>query len=88
MKTTDVRRKPSKYRNLDAAGCIRRFQRVRFLLTGIAVALIILTAAVFITHTEELSLGLYFIVILLILLVFFAALALHVAGIYQILYTD
>ncbi len=88
MKTTDVRRKPSKYRNLDAAGCIRRFQRVRFLLTGIAVALIILTAAVFITHTEELSLGLYFIVILLILLVFFAALALHVAGVYQILYTD
>lgn len=88
MKTTEVRRKPTKYRNLDAAGCIRRFQRGRFLLTGIAIALIILTAAVFITHTEELSLGLYFFLIVLILLVFLAALALHAAGVYQILYTD
>lgn len=88
MKTGTVRTKPTKYRDLDAAGCLRRFQRIRFLLSGVAIALVILTAAVFLMNSEKLSFGLYLFLILLILLVFFVALTLHVAGIYQILYTD
>lgn len=88
MKTENVRTKPTKYREMDAAACDRRFQRGRFLLAGIAIVLILLNAAIFLTHTEELSIGLYILIMLLIVLAFWTALVLRAASLYQILYTD
>ena len=88
MKTAAVRTKPTKYRNLSGADCYRRFRRNHYLLSGIGIALLILTAAVYIPRTEELSFWLYLMTILFLVAACRIVLWMNAAGAYHILYTD
>ena len=87
MTAENVRIKPTKYRDLDAATCDRRFLKGRHLLTGLGIALLLVTMAVFLAH-RELSFWLYLLIIVLIVLGFRLLLAMQLAGLYHILYTD
>lgn len=88
MKTAAVRTKPTKYRNLSGADCYRRFRRNHYLLSGVGIALLILTAAVYIPRTEELSFWLYLMTILFLVAACRIVLWMNAAGAYHILYTD
>ena len=55
MKTAAVRTKPTKYRNLSGADCYRRFRRNHYLLSGIGIALLILTRDVLETCIDVLG---------------------------------
>ena len=87
MQTT-IRTKPTKYRSLDAAACVRRYLRGTWLAVGIAIVLVLVTAGVFLTHTQELSLWLYLFLILLILAGYTVVIGLRAMELYHILYTD
>ena len=87
MTAENVRIKPTKYRDLDAAACDRLFLKGRYLLTGLGIALLLVTLAVFLIH-RELSFWLYLLIIVLIVFVFRRLLAMQLAGLYHILYTD
>ena len=69
MTAENVRIKPTKYRDLDAAACDRLFLKGRYLLTGLGIALLLVTMAVFLIH-RELSFWLYLLIIVLIVFVF------------------
>ena len=88
MTAENVRIKPTKYRDLDAAACDRRFLRGRLLLGAVCIALVLLNLAVSLTFEEAVSFWQYLLIMLLIVAAFWILLIRWAAGLYQILYTD
>ena len=88
MTAERVRVKPTKYRDLGAAACDRRFLRGRLLLGAVCIALVLLNLAVSLTFEEAVSFWQYLLIMLLIVAAFWILLIRWAAGLYQILYTD